>query len=135
VRDAVAIVLRDGPRVLAIRRGAGVPRAGFWSAPTGRVEDGESAADAVVREALEELGLTVRPLREVWTSTTDDGRYRLRWWLADIIGGTLTPHAGEVAEARWVTPAEYLALEPGFAAHREFFERILPATPPPRSPD
>ena len=126
MRDAVVIVLRDGPCVLAIRRGAAVPRAGYWSAPTGRVEDGEVAADAVVREAREELGFDVRPLREVWTSTTDDGRWRLHWWLADVTGGELAPHADEVAEARWVTPAEYLALEPGFAAHREFFERVLP---------
>ena len=130
MRDAVVIVLRDGPRVLAIRRGATVPRSGYWSAPTGRVEDGEAATDAVVREAREELGLDVRPLREVWTSTTDDSRWRLRWWLAEITGGELVPHADEVAEARWVTPAEYLALEPGFAAHREFFEHVLPTLGP-----
>ncbi len=130
MQDAVVIVLRDGPRVLAIRRGPGGSRSGFWCAPSGRIEPGESPADAVVREAREELGLEVRAIQEVWTCTTDDGRYRLRWWLARIVGGELTPDPLEVTEARWVTPDEYLALSPGFPAHDQFFTRILPTLDP-----
>lgn len=125
--EAVVIVLRRDERVLVIRRGPDVTRPGFWSAPSGRVEPGEAQADAVVREAREELGLTVLPLRQVWITTTDDQRYRLHWWLADITGGELVPHPGEVAEVRWVSPEEFLGLDPVFGAHREFFTRILPA--------
>ncbi|MEJ8668583.1 hypothetical protein WKI71_08715 [Streptomyces sp. MS1.AVA.1] len=36
------------------------------------------------------------------------------------------PRPGEVAEARWVTPEEFLSLDPVFEGDREFFERILP---------
>jgi 8-oxo-dGTP diphosphatase len=50
----------------------------------------------------------------------------LHWWLAAIVGGTLQPDAREVAEARWVTPAQFLALDPTFELHREFFGRVLP---------
>ena len=61
-RPAVAIVLlRDDGRMLMIRRAEGIPKAGFWSPPTGRVEPGESAAEAARREAREELGLAVTP--------------------------------------------------------------------------
>ena len=126
VADAVVILWREGARVLAVRRAAGIARPGHWSAPTGRVEPGETQADTVVREAREELGVEVRPLRKVWQCATDDARFVLHWWLVEHVRGLLAPDPAEVAEARWVTAPEYLALEPGFAVHREFFERVWP---------
>lgn len=124
--EAVVIVLLQGDRVLLIRRAAGVPRPGVWSPPTGRVETGETAAAAAVREAREELGIEVEAWREVWRSETDDGRYRLAWWLVRHCGGGLQGDPSEVAEVRWVTGAEYFALAPTFPQHHPFFADILP---------
>jgi ADP-ribose pyrophosphatase YjhB (NUDIX family) len=67
VRPEVAVggvVVRaghDGRPVdlLLVERGRG-PAVGRWSVPGGRVEPGERAADAVVREVAEETGLAVR---------------------------------------------------------------------------
>ena len=50
---AIAI---DEDDLLLIRRGRGVG-AGFWSVPGGRVEEGETLAEAVVRELHEETGI------------------------------------------------------------------------------
>ena len=58
VRCVGAIVHDAGGRLLVIRRGR-PPGAGRWSLPGGRVEPGESDAEAVVRELLEETGLRV----------------------------------------------------------------------------
>src|SRR5215216_7514028 len=55
---ACALVDADG-RVLIAERPAGKPMAGLWEFPGGKVEEGETPEDAVIRELYEELGVTV----------------------------------------------------------------------------
>jgi len=124
--EAIVAILRRGDRLLAIRRGPGVARPGYWQPLSGKVEPGETQEQAVVREVREEVGLTVSPLAKVWESETDDGLFRLHWWTADATTDEVVPDPVEVAETRWVTPEEFLALTPVFDGDREFFERILP---------
>ena len=50
-----AIAVTDG-HLLLVRRGRG-PAAGTWSVPGGRVEAGETLAEAVIRELAEETSL------------------------------------------------------------------------------
>ena len=57
-RIAIAIVEWDN-RFLIGRRPEGVPLAGYWEFPGGKVLSGESSAEAAVRECLEETGLRV----------------------------------------------------------------------------
>jgi 8-oxo-dGTP diphosphatase len=52
----VGAVALDDDRLLLIRRGT-EPSRGRWSVPGGRVEGGETLAEAVVRELREEAGL------------------------------------------------------------------------------
>ena len=53
---AVGIVCLRGEEVLLIRRGT-PPRLGEWSLPGGRIEAGERAVDAALRELREETGV------------------------------------------------------------------------------
>ncbi|GAB2854772.1 (deoxy)nucleoside triphosphate pyrophosphohydrolase [Streptomyces deserti] len=125
-RHAIVAVLLRGDRVLAVRRGPAVARPGYWQPLSGKLEPGETQEQALVREVHEEVGLTVSPLAKVWESETDDGRFRLHWWTARADTGDVVPDPREVGETRWVTPQEFLALDPVFDGDREFFERILP---------
>ena len=125
-RQAIVAVLRRDERVLVILRGPAAQRPGYWAPLSGKIEPGETQEQAVVREVREEVGLTVVPLAKVWESETDDRRFRLHWWTAQADTGEVVPDPGEVAETRWVTPQEFLALDPVFDGDREFFERILP---------
>ena len=58
-----AAVILDRGRVLLHRREGD----SFWSLPGGRIEAGEEAAAAVVREMQEELGQAVEVVRPLWT--------------------------------------------------------------------
>ena len=53
----VGAVLRDATGRLLLVRRANEPGRGLWSVPGGRVEPGETPAEAVVREVAEETGL------------------------------------------------------------------------------
>lgn len=125
-REAIVAVLLRADRLLAVRRGPAVARPGYWQPVSGKIEPGETQREAVVREAREEVGLSVVPLAKVWESETDDGTFRLHWWTANAETGDVVPNPREVGEARWVTPEEFLSLDPVFEGDREFFERILP---------
>ena len=128
------MLVSDG-RVLVIRRGPGVLNPGYWTPPSGRVEPGERQADTLVREAREELGLTVTPVAKVWECDTHDSVYRLHWWLAEVAGGELAPDPDEVAAVRWVRPEEFRLLAPTFDDGHEFFDRILPTLLDASEPD
>jgi 8-oxo-dGTP pyrophosphatase MutT (NUDIX family) len=59
-RAAVAVTVLDAssrPRVLLVKRVARGMNPGHWALPGGRFEAGESAEDAALREAHEEVGL------------------------------------------------------------------------------
>jgi 8-oxo-dGTP diphosphatase len=57
---AIAVVEHDG-RFLIGQRPAGVPLAGLWEFPGGKIEPGETPEAAAVRECLEETGVAVTP--------------------------------------------------------------------------
>lgn len=59
VRVAAAILHRGDGKVLMAQRQPGTPYAGFWEFPGGKLEPGESAHDALLRELDEELGIVV----------------------------------------------------------------------------
>ncbi|MEU5889486.1 NUDIX domain-containing protein [Streptomyces sp. NPDC047461] len=124
--EAIVAVLLRAERLLVVRRGPTISRPGYWQPLSGRVEPGETQREALLREVREEVGLTVVPLAKVWESETDDGRYRLHWWTARADEGEVVPDPVEVAEARWITPEEFPALDPIFEGDLEFFDRILP---------
>lgn len=59
VRVAAAILHRGDGKVLLAQRLPGTPYSGYWEFPGGKLEPGESARDALLRELEEELGIVV----------------------------------------------------------------------------
>ena len=63
---AVGVILKRGRILIGRRRPEGL-LGGLWELPGGKILPGESPAAAVVREVREELGIDVRPVRELPT--------------------------------------------------------------------
>ncbi|KGH44766.1 MULTISPECIES: NUDIX domain-containing protein [Modestobacter] len=108
-----AVVHDERGRLLLIRR-SHAPSAGLWSVPGGRVEPGESEADAVVRETAEETGLAVRPVRVLGHVRIDgDGVvFTVTDWLCTVVEPERQPVAGDDADdAVFVDAAGLTALE------------------------
>ena len=72
-RIAIAVVERGG-EVLIGQRPEGVPLAGYWEFPGGKVCDGETYEAAVIRECQEETGLSVLVCGE-FTPVTHEYRH------------------------------------------------------------
>jgi len=113
VIPCVGAVVTDGRgRLLMIKRGH-EPGAGLWSIPGGRIEPGETDAEALVREMLEETSLTVEPgrlLGRVQRPGLAGTVIDIRDYAATVVGGTLLP-GDDAADVRWVAAAELGSLE------------------------
>ena len=124
--DAIVAVITNADKILLIERGPAVPFTGYWGPLSGKVEPRERQEAAVIRESMEEVGLTVRPVRKVWENISTGGIYRLHWWLAEYIAGELALDKREASTARWVTAEEIGRLKI-FEGDREFYDVVLPS--------
>jgi mutator protein MutT len=109
----VGAVVIDGDRVLLVRRGQ-EPLLGQWSIPGGAVELGETLEQAIIREVMEETGLTIVPAAMLKTFDKIDydavGRVRYHYVLTDFLcrvaGKPQMLHAAsDISEVRWVAMA------------------------------
>lgn len=107
-------------KLLVIERSQLVRAPGMFCFPGGAIEDGESEADALVRELLEELALPGEAVRPLWTSVTP-WNVSLAWWLARVADDVVPqPNAAEVASCRWMSVAEIRTLGSLLASNLEF---------------
>ena len=98
-----AAIVRHG-RVLAARRTTPPSAAGRWEFPGGKVEPGETAAESLVREVAEELGLRVSVVRWLEGAVPIDDRFLLRVALVSADGGEPVPTEHDAV--RWLAADE-----------------------------
>jgi 8-oxo-dGTP pyrophosphatase MutT (NUDIX family) len=105
IRAAGGLVTRDG-RVLVVHR----PKYDDWSFPKGKLEAGESWADAALREVEEETALTAELGDEIGSTHYEVGGEpkEVRYFRMTADGEALAQN--EVDEVRWVTQEEAQAL-------------------------
>ena len=110
IRCVGAIVYDASGRLLLIKRGR-EPGRGLWSLPGGRVEPGETDAQAVARELLEETGLSVCSGSLVGRVERPGpaGVFEIFDYAAVATGGSLRP-GDDADDAAWVDRAGFQRL-------------------------
>ncbi len=108
-----AVVFDDAGRLLLIRRG-NPPAQGQWSLPGGRVEPGETHEGAVLRELLEETGVTGslgRHVGEVRRDAPDGSVYVIQDYLVTADGEQALCAGDDALDAAWFAVGELPALD------------------------
>jgi 8-oxo-dGTP diphosphatase len=110
IRVAVGVIKRDD-KVLVALRPPHKPYSGYWEFPGGKIENGESAKDALKRELHEELGIEVMTTNHCFdhVHTYPDKTVQLELWLVTEFSGE--PHSRETQELRWVNWQEMQELK------------------------
>jgi ADP-ribose pyrophosphatase YjhB (NUDIX family) len=105
-----AIAVRDGA-LLLIRRGH-APSRGRWSLPGGRIEPGETAQQALIRELAEETGLIVEVgelVGEVVRPGPNEDTYRIQDFRVTLAGSDAV--AGDAVAGDDATDIAWVPLE------------------------
>ena len=124
ITEVVAALIWDNGRFLACQRPAHKTRGLLWEFVGGKVEPGESKADALIRECREELAVTVS-VGDIFLEVTHkypDMTVHLTLFHATVAEGT--PQKLEHHDIRWITPQEI----PNFAfcpADEDILKKII----------
>lgn len=103
---SVFLFAYDGDRVLLIKRGNTGWMDGYFSVPAGGVDGNETFATAAIREAYEEVGITVKPedltLAHVLHSRTDGEEWTgIFFATSKWIGEPVINEPHKHSELRW----------------------------------
>jgi 8-oxo-dGTP pyrophosphatase MutT (NUDIX family) len=124
--QAVTIVIKKDNRYLLGKRSLWkVSAPGYWCPVSGKIEAGETEAETVYREAFEEVGLKVEPLKKLCEMDTRDGSCRLHWWTVKILEGEAFLKNNEHSEIGWFTIEEMALLDPIFHEDLELIRTHL----------
>ncbi|MGI5480913.1 (deoxy)nucleoside triphosphate pyrophosphohydrolase [Streptomyces lavendofoliae] len=104
-RVVVAGAVFDEGRLLAARRSAPPELAGRWELPGGKLEPGETAPQALVRELREELGVETEPGERIPGEWPLAPGYVLQVWTARLLSGEPSP-LQDHDELRWLARHE-----------------------------
>ena len=94
---AVGILFREDGAMLLSTRPPGKPYAGYWEFPGGKLEQGETVVQALRRELVEELGVTIGDAT-VWKVTEHDYPHalvRLHWCKVFVWSGDFEMREGQ----------------------------------------
>jgi len=115
--DAVTVVakvfvLNHDNLIMVLRRSStDTHRPLTWDLPGGGVDYGEDPKDAVIREAQEEAGLSIKSPTIVYTGSNNDDKYVIRLLYYTFSDQTEIKLSDEHDKVMWVTKDQFVALD------------------------
>lgn len=87
-----AAIIRENNKILICQRSAGGSTGYLWEFPGGKIEQGEDAAECVVRECKEELAvdIAVQGIFDKTQYTYPEGELQITFLDATIVKGNIT---------------------------------------------
>jgi 8-oxo-dGTP pyrophosphatase MutT (NUDIX family) len=128
--SAGGVVVRDGHCIVIVPTRRAADGSKVLALPKGHPEDGESAADAALREVREEAGVEARlveKLGDVRYWYMRDGRRIAKvvsFFLLEYLSGEVADHDREVEDARWLA-LERATRELTYKGERDMASRAL----------
>lgn len=104
--EVVAALIWDGNKFLICRRPAHKARGLLWEFVGGKVEKGETKAQALVRECREELDITVEPHAVFMEVMHEYPDLNVHLTLFDCVLLYGQPKLLEHSEMKWIAPSE-----------------------------
>lgn len=104
--EVVAAIIKDEGKVLATQRGYGKWK-GWWEFPGGKMQEGESREEALVRELKEEMDASI-VIDEYYTTVEydyPDFHLTMHCYLCHLLGSHYL--LKEHMEARWLAPDQF----------------------------
>jgi len=104
-------IIEQGGTVLATQRSAGMTMPLKWEFPGGKIGQGETPPECLVREVWEELGVVIKVGSSLTprTHAYADFMVTLYPFLCTILSGTITLH--EHADSVWLRPVDLPTLD------------------------
>lgn len=118
----VAAIIRDKDRIFATQRGYGEFKDG-WEFPGGKIEEGETPENALIREIREELDTEISVREKITCVEYDYPKFHLSmdcFW-AEIVSGDLVLKEHEAA--KWLSREELDSVD-WLPADLELIEKI-----------
>ena len=108
---SVGIIRNAEGEIYITQRAADAHMANKWEFPGGKIEEGETAEQAVIRELQEEVGITVTTLQQFdkLEYQFPDRHITLWFWLVDSWEGA--PWGKEGQPGRWIAQQDLVADE------------------------
>ena len=119
----VAAIIKDGNKVFITERGHGEFK-GKWEFPGGKIEEGETGEEAVVREINEELRSTVKVLKffgEI-NDVHGDKCFNVKFYICELAEGNL--ELTEHLASKWIEPKNIIQSD-FMEADKEILDKLV----------
>ena len=124
-KDAVVAIIQKGDTFLFVKRSDYIDTvAGYWCPVSGRVEENETQIEALEREVMAEVGLSVKALEKICEIPSHNNQFTLHFWTIEIISGEASITSNEATDFRWVTLEQMKQLAPVFEEDIQVFEKL-----------